>query len=74
MQRVVAAGACLSPLIGGWLAQQFGYPVAFMALGSLSIASFAIWIGFGTRIRETCDTRRDELGKLTDMDSSTLLP
>lgn len=74
VQGVQAAGACLSPILGGWLAHLYGYPVAFMVLGSLSVAAFAIWIGYGRQVRGVCDTRRDELVKLTDIDSSTLLP
>jgi MFS family permease len=74
VQGVEAAGACVSPLLGGWIAQRYGYPPAFLALGSLSVISFAIWIIFGQRIRSTCDTRKDELGKLDDLDSSALLP
>ncbi|SAL84537.1 major facilitator transporter [Caballeronia arvi] len=71
---VEAAGACLSPMLGGWIAHRYGFPAAFVALGSLSVVSFAIWVGYGRRVREACDTRRDELGKLADVDSSTLLP
>ncbi|MDR5801121.1 MFS transporter [Caballeronia sp. LZ001] len=72
VQGVQAAGACLSPLIGGWLAHLFGYPVAFMLLGSVSVASFAIWIGYGGQIRQACDERGEELSKLADVDSSPL--
>lgn len=71
---VQAAGACFSPMLGGWLAHLYGYPAAFMALGSLSIVSLAIWVGYGRQVRDACDSRRDELGKLADVDSSTLLP
>ncbi|MDR5788471.1 MULTISPECIES: MFS transporter [Caballeronia] len=71
---VQAAGACLSPMLGGWIAHHYGYPAAFITLGSLSVVAFAIWIGFGQRVRDACDTRREELGKLADLDSSTLLP
>ena len=74
VQGVQAAGACFSPMLGGWLAHLYGYPVAFIALGSLSVISFAIWIGYGRQVRREFDTRRDELGKLADLDSSTLLP
>ena len=74
VQGVEAAGACFSPMLGGWIAHRFGYPVAFVALGSLSVVAFAIWIGFGRHVRGTCDTRRAELGKLADLDSSTLFP
>ncbi|MDR5879847.1 MULTISPECIES: MFS transporter [unclassified Caballeronia] len=74
VQGVEAGGACLSPLLGGWLAHQYGYPVAFLVLGSFSLAAFAIWTGFARDVREACDTRRDELVKLNEIDSSTLLP
>ena len=74
VQGVQAAGACLSPILGGWIAHHYGYPAAFLALGSLSIVSIAIWVGYGRRVRGACDTRRDELGKLADVDSSTLFP
>ncbi|WP_309834673.1 MFS transporter [Caballeronia sp. LZ065] len=71
---VEVAGACFSPMLGGWIAHQYGFSAAFVALGSLSVISFAIWVGYGRRVREACDTRRDELGKLSDVDSSTLVP
>lgn len=74
VQGVEAGGACLSPLLGGWLAHRYGYPVAFLVLGSFSLAAFAIWIAFSRDVRGTCDTRRDELVELNDIDSSTLLP
>ncbi|WP_082862338.1 MFS transporter [Caballeronia hypogeia] len=74
VQGVQAAGACFSPMLGGWLAHLYGYPVAFLALGSLSTLAFVIWIGYGRQVRGACDTRRDELTKLADLDSSTLLP
>ncbi|WP_309903926.1 hypothetical protein [Caballeronia sp. LZ035] len=48
--------------------------MAFLVLGSFSLAAFAIWIGFSRDVRGACDTRRDELVKLNDIDSSTLLP
>ncbi|SAK58236.1 major facilitator transporter [Caballeronia fortuita] len=72
VQGVEAAGACMSPILGGWIAHHYGYPAAFLALGSLSVVSLAIWIGYGQRVRGSFDTRRDELGKLADVDSSTL--
>ncbi|MBB5503841.1 hypothetical protein [Paraburkholderia atlantica] len=67
-----AAGGCLSPLLGGWLASRFGYPTAFIALGSLAFISLAVWITQGATIRRACDTRRDELEKMADIDASAL--
>lgn len=73
VQAVQAAGACMSPLLGGWLAQHYGYSFAFIVLGALSLVSLAIWVGFGRQARQIFDTRHDELAKLGDVDSSALL-
>lgn len=73
VQGVQAAGACLSPLVGGWLAQRFGYPVAFVALGSISFVALGIWIACGRYLRHALDTRRDELTKMADVDSAAML-
>ncbi len=68
MQSVEAAGGCLSPLLGGWLASRFGFPVAFIALGSLAAVSLALWVGQASTIRRACDSRRDELERMGDLD------
>ncbi|MBB4240615.1 MFS transporter [Rhizobium tropici] len=39
-------GASLSPAIGGWLAQEIGYSLMFMILGSFALGSIALWVGF----------------------------
>jgi MFS family permease len=44
-------GAALSPLLGGVVAQHFGFPAAFLMLGGLSIGSLVIWIGLGSVLR-----------------------
>jgi MFS family permease len=72
VKSVEAAGGCLSPLLGGWLASRFGYPAAFVALGSLAAVSLAVWVTQGATIRRICDTRRDELEKMSDLDTSAL--
>ena len=72
VKSVQAAGGCLSPLLGGWLASRFGYPTAFIALGSLAVVSLAVWVTQGSTIRGACDTRRDELEKMADIDTSAL--
>ena len=44
-------GASLSPALGGWLAEDLGYPVAFYTLGCFAIVSFGLWIGAASTIR-----------------------
>ena len=74
VQSIEAAGGCLSPLLGGWLAHEFGFPVAFLALGGLALIALAVWIVQGARIRHACDTRVGELEKIADIDASALFP
>ena len=47
-------GASLSPLLGGWVAQDFGYPAAFLSLGALSLGAVALWIACGPMLRRAC--------------------
>lgn len=44
-------GASLSPALGGWLAQDLGYPVAFYSLGCFAILSLGLWIGSASIMR-----------------------
>lgn len=44
-------GASLSPAIGGWMSQQFGYSATFIVLGGFALASVALWIGFRQTVR-----------------------
>jgi predicted MFS family arabinose efflux permease len=53
-----AAGAALSPLLGGLLAHTFGYSAAFLVLGAVSAGSIALWLGFGSMLREACHTSK----------------
>jgi MFS family permease len=53
-------GAALSPAIGGWIAQQLGYPAAFLILGGIALGSIAIWLGFASVLKPAC------AGKPTD--------
>ena len=43
------AGATLSPLVAGVVAQHLGYPGAFLALAGIAAVGLAIWIG-GMRV------------------------
>jgi MFS family permease len=69
---VEAIGGCLSPLLGGWLASRLGFPTAFVILGSLAAASVMVWVLPGATIRRACDSRRDELERIPDIDVSAL--
>lgn len=39
-------GGAMSPALGGWLVQAFGYPIAFITMGSLSLGALALWVAF----------------------------
>lgn len=51
---VQSVGAALSPSLGGWIAQGFGYPAMFMILGSFALVSIALWAGFARMLRPAC--------------------
>jgi len=46
VMTVQGAGAALSPLVGGWVAQLCGYAVAFFVLGAFAVISILLWIAF----------------------------
>lgn len=46
-------GGALSPVLGGFTAQIFGFSAAFVMLGGLSMGSLAIWLGFAPMLRRT---------------------
>jgi MFS family permease len=54
VMTVQGIGAALSPAIGGWLAQAFGYPAAFAVLGCFAIGSIAIWLWFAALLGPAC--------------------
>lgn len=58
---VAGVGGTLSPLLAGWLAQWFGYPITFVLTGSLSLISLALWLAFARTIKTACEApeRRD---------------
>ncbi|KXU91420.1 MFS transporter [Paraburkholderia monticola] len=51
-------GAALSPLLGGELAQHFGYAGAFVALGAVSLGSLVLWLGFAPTLRDADGVQR----------------
>jgi MFS family permease len=54
VMTVQGVGAALSSALGGWIAQDLGYPISFVILGSLSLIFLALWIGFGGILRPAC--------------------
>lgn len=57
---VQGVGASLSPALGGWLAQTFGFSVAFAILGSLALGSLALWLVFAPILKLACANAGDE--------------
>jgi len=54
VMTVQGVGAALSPAIGGWLAQELGYPAAFTILGCFAIGSIVIWLSFASVLKPAC--------------------
>jgi MFS family permease len=44
-------GGAVSPALGGWIAEAFGYPAALLTLGGFALISLALWIGFARTLR-----------------------
>jgi len=55
VMTVQGVGAALSPALGGFIAQTFGFRTAFVLLGGLSLGSMIIWIGFASMLRRVSD-------------------
>jgi MFS family permease len=47
-------GASLSPAIGGWIAQAFGYPAMFMTLGAFATVSIGLWLASASLLKPAC--------------------
>lgn len=60
VMTIQGLGASLSPAIGGWLAQELGYTIAFYILGSFAAISLALWIGFAGTLRPACAGTRNQ--------------
>jgi MFS family permease len=60
VMTVQGVGAGLSPALGGWLAQAFGFPAAFAILGSLSVGSILLWVAFAGILKPACAARRQK--------------
>lgn len=59
-------GAALSPVLGGWIAQIFGYEIAFVVLGSFALISVACWLGFSGLLKPACSGSSRENAFLAD--------
>jgi MFS family permease len=60
VMTVQGLGASLSPAIGGWLAQWFGYPAMFIILGCFALVSIALWTGFTTLVKPACAGKAED--------------
>lgn len=54
VMTVQGVGASLSPAIGGWIAQELGYPAMFTILGCFALVSLALWVGFAGLLKPAC--------------------
>ena len=57
VMTVQGLGASLSPALGGWIAQDLGYPTMFMILGSFALVSIALWVGFASLLKPACASK-----------------
>ena len=46
VMTIQGLGASLSPALGGWMAQDLGYPKTFLILGTFAFASVFLWLIF----------------------------
>ncbi|POR49958.1 MFS transporter [Bosea psychrotolerans] len=44
VMTVQGIGASLSPTLGGWVAQSYGYGAAFMVLGGVALVALMLWL------------------------------
>jgi MFS family permease len=61
VMTVQGLGASLSPAIGGWIAQDLGYPTMFAILGSFALGSIALWLLFAASVRKAGEVGRLEV-------------
>lgn len=55
-------GASLSPAVGGWMAQLWGYGATFAVLGGFALGSVVLWTMFGARIRQAAVIASEDSG------------
>ena len=54
VMTVQGLGASLSPALGGWIAQDLGYPATFLILGAFALISVFLWVAFARVVRPAC--------------------
>ncbi|BBC03366.1 MULTISPECIES: MFS transporter [Bradyrhizobium] len=69
VMTVQGIGASLSPAIGGWIAQEFGYGTMFLILGGFAAVSVALWSAFAPLLKPACATTP---GRVSDGVASTV--
>ena len=65
-------GASLSPAIGGWMSQRFGYSTTFVVLGCFALVSVALWIGFRRIVSAAAAAPVNEAGEPPSVEQVTL--
>ena len=59
VMTVQGIGASLSPMLGGVIAQLFGYRAAFLLLGAIALGSLTLWLGFARLLKPACGCPTD---------------
>ena len=54
VMTVQGVGFSLSPAIGGWIAEGFGYSATFVILGCFALGSVALWLVFRNTLKPAC--------------------
>ena len=56
-------GASLSPALGGWMAQEWGFSGTFAVLGAFALGSVLLWTMFGADVRRAAVIAPEESGE-----------
>ena len=64
-------GASLSPAIGGWMSQRFGYSTTFVVLGCFALVSVALWIGFRRVVSAAATAPENQAGEPPSVEQVT---
>ena len=62
VMTVQGLGASISPAIGGWIAQDLGYPPTFLILGAFAIGSIGLWLAFAPILKPACAGKPRSVG------------
>jgi MFS family permease len=54
-------GAALSPTVGGMVAQRYGYPASFLALGAIATVALVLWLLARPLLGPACANHADEV-------------